>query len=154
MASVVSSRATYLGKARLAPPPPGGTFSIRWYEGKKKPDAKKVGDDPTDALQAQMRQEAMMLAGESVPEEQSSPASRVTLAEAVEAFLEERSAQRDARSAARWKWELALFQKIARRTYLDEIKRPEIFKYWTHFKNKGAAPRTIFNRIQSLQTSL
>jgi hypothetical protein len=153
MASVVSSRATYLGKARLAQPPPGGTFSIRWYEGKKKPVAKKVGDDPTDALQAQMRQEAM-LAGESVPEEQSSPASRVTLAEAVEASLEEHSAQQDARSAARWKWELALFQKIARRTYLDEINRPEVFKYWTHFKNKGAGPRTIFNRIQSLQTSL
>ena len=87
----------------------GGVYYIRWYQGKKQV-WKAVGTDPTDALKAQSAQERV-LAGESVPSEERTPAHRPTLAEAVESFLEERETQTDARGLARWRWELELFAR-------------------------------------------
>src|SRR5882762_550615 len=136
--------ATYIGKASLKPQP-GGTFYIRWYEGTK-PTAKKVGTDSTDALKAQMRQEAI-LAGERVPVEQSSPASGVTLAPAVEGFLAERSTQTDALSLKRWRWELELFATVSCKTHIWQIGRADCFAYMKWYQQRKKAPRTVYNRM-------
>jgi integrase/recombinase XerD len=156
--------AAYAGQARLKPgigrdrkgrefPCPGGVYYIRWYQGKKQL-WKAVGTDPNDALKAQMRQEGV-LAGDSIPSEERSPVHRPTLAEAIEAFLAERSTQTDARGLARWKWELELFGKVCGKVWLDEVDRADIFKLIRHYQNKlKSKPRTVFNRIQSLGTFL
>jgi integrase/recombinase XerD len=156
--------AAYAGQARLKPgigcdrkgrefPCPGGVYYIRWYQGKKQV-WKAVGTDPTAALLAQMRQERV-LAGESVPVKQSSPAVWVTLAQAIAAFLLERSTQTDARGLERWKWELELFANVCGKIYLDEVDRADIFSLIRHYQKKlKSRPRTVFNRIQSLGTFL
>jgi len=47
------------GNARIAPPPPGGVFYVRRYEGTRQ-RWKQVGSDTTAALTAQMRQEDVL----------------------------------------------------------------------------------------------
>jgi integrase len=156
--------AAYAGQARLKPgigrdkrgrefPCPGGVYYIRWYQGKKQV-WKAVGTDPDDALIAQMNREAM-LAGDKVPVGQSAPAARVTLAQAIGAFLLERSTQTDERGLNRWKWELELFAKVCGKVWLGEVNRADIFKLVKHYqKTLKSKPRTVFNRIQSLGTFL
>jgi hypothetical protein len=105
----------YAGKARLKPsigkqngkefPCPAGVYWLRWYHGPKQV-WKRVGIYPTDALKAQMRQEAV-LAGETVPVETPKGVSRVTLASGVEDFLADRSTQTDERGLKRWRWEFS-----------------------------------------------
>jgi integrase/recombinase XerD len=143
--------ATYAGKARLQPQP-GAIYYIRWYKGNK-PKAKKVGSDPTDALKAQMRQEAI-LAGERVPVEQSSSTSGVTLASAMEAFLAERSTQTDERGVSRWRWELELFATVCGKTHLREVNRSDCFAYMKWYQQRKKAPRTVYNRMVSLNVFL
>jgi hypothetical protein len=151
--------ASYAGKARLKPQP-GAVYYIRWYQGSK-PIAKKVGHDdprlsatdPMDALKAQMGQ-AAILAGERVPVEQSSPSSGVTLASAIEVFLAERSTQTDVRSAVRWQWELELFATVSGKTYLRDINRADCFAHMKWYQQRKKAPRTVYNRMVSLNVFL
>jgi integrase/recombinase XerD len=154
--------ADYSGKASLKPQP-GGIYYIRWYGGKK-PIAKKVGSqshtadlsatDPTDALKAQMRQEDV-LAGKRPPlEERSTPGSALTLADAIEAFLGERSTQTDDLSLKRWRWELELFARVSGKTHLREIGRADCFTYMRWYQQRKKAPRTVYNRMVSLNVFL
>jgi hypothetical protein len=76
------------------------------------------------------------------------------LASAIEEFLTERGTQADERGVGRWRWELELFQKVSGTTHLDQVCRADIFAYWQQYKNAGSAPRTIYNRVQSLLTFL
>src|SRR5216683_3499899 len=91
--------AAYAGNSRLKPgfgvkkgkefPCPGCIYWIRWYVGEKQ-EWQRVGSDPTDAMKAVMRQEDI-LAGGRPPVEERSDSLRVTLASAIEDFLQERS---------------------------------------------------------------
>jgi integrase/recombinase XerD len=143
--------ATYAGKARLKPQP-GAVYYIRWYEGSK-PKAKKVGTDPTDALTAQIAQEAI-LAGERPPVEERSASPRVSLASAIEDFLQERSTQTDERGVSRWRWELELFAQVCGKTYLQEVDRADCFAYMKWYQQRKKAPRTVYNRMVSLNVFL
>jgi len=64
----------------------------------------------------------------------------------------ERSTQTDDRGVARWRWELELFATISSKTYLNEVGREDVFAYWKWYQERKKAPRTIFNRVQSLNT--
>jgi hypothetical protein len=77
-----------------------------------------------------------------------------TLREAIDIFLAERSVQQDAKTVNTWRNELARFEKIIPKTYLKDIDRSDVFAYWNSYKVEGAAPRTIYNRVQSLTTFL
>ncbi len=154
-----TAAAAYVGKARLKPgtgrdrkgrefPCPAGVYWLRWYDGPKQV-WKRVGPDPTDAVKAQMRQEAV-LGGESVPVEAPNGVSRVTLASAVEDFLAERSTQTDERGLKRWRWELELFQKVCGKTYLYEVSRADCFAYMKWFQDRKKRPRTVYNRMVGL----
>jgi integrase len=41
-----------------------------------------------------------------------------------------------------------------RQTYLHQVNRADIFAYWKHYQDEESAPRTCFNRVQSLLTFL
>jgi integrase/recombinase XerD len=127
-------------------------YYLRWYDGTSQ-RWKKVGPDPIEAVKAQMRQEDV-LAGKRPPVEERTAPAGVKLASAIESFLLERSTQTDERGVARWRWELELFQRVSGKTYLHEVSRSDIFAYWKHYQNEGSAPRTCFNRVQSLLTFL
>jgi len=150
--------AAYSGRARLKPgigivkrkerPCPGAIYWLRWYDGPKQV-WKRVGPDPTDAVKAQMRQEAI-LGGERVPVEQSAQACRVTLASAMEDFLQERSTQTDDLSLKRWRWELNLFTQVCQKAYLQQVGRSDCFTYMKWYQQRKKAPRTVYNRTVSL----
>jgi integrase len=123
-----------------------GTFYLRWHEGGKE-KWQAVGKDSSTARVAAIRKEREFR-GLAVT------TSAVTLHEATEAFLLERMASQDANSVRRWRWELAKFAAVSGKTYLRDVSREDIFTYWNAFKAEGAAPRTIYNRVQSLLTFL
>lgn len=123
-----------------------GTFYLRWYEGGKE-KWQSVGKDPSAARVAVIRKEREFR-GIAVS------SSEVTLKEAIDAFILERTASQDANSVRRWQWELNKFEALTGKTYLRDISREDIYVYWNAFKAKGAKPRTIYNRVQSLLTFL
>lgn len=153
--------AAYAGKARLKPgigrdkkrrefPCPGGIYWLRWYNGPKQ-EWRRVGPDAHDALTAQMRQEDR-LAGVTLPQEQSSPTSRGTLAESIEEFVRERR-DMNPDSVDRWEKELALFQRLASsKTYLHELGRSDVFAYRKWYKDHGRSDNTVALRTSSLLT--
>lgn len=123
-----------------------GTFYMRWSEGGKEKWV-SVGKDASAARVAVIRKEREFR-GLSVT------SSDVTLREAIDAFILERTASQDANSVRRWQWELDRFASVTGKTYLRDIDREDIFAYWNSYKAQGAKPRTIYNRIQSLLTFL
>jgi integrase/recombinase XerD len=123
-----------------------GTFYMRWTEdGKDK--WVSVGKDASAAKVAVICKEREFRGI-------AFTTSEVTLQEAIDAFILERTASQDASSVRRWQWELARFASVAGKTYLREIDREDFFAYWNLYKARGAKPRTIYNRIQSLLTFL
>jgi hypothetical protein len=140
-------KAEWIGNARLKPVP-GGVYWLKWLQGTQQ-KYHRVGPDPNDAVAGQLRQERL-LAGENPPEEAGKP-NRQRLLDAIEVFLLEKS---DARSKARWRWDLDQFASVCGRTYLDEIDRSDIFKWMAHFQTKGSSPRTVYNRTFSIGTFL
>jgi hypothetical protein len=100
-----------------------------------------------------MRQEDV-LAGKRPPVEQSSPVYGVKLATAIEAFLGERSTQTDERGLSRWRWELDLFARVCGKTYLHQVDRADCFAYMKWYQQRKKAPRTVYNRMVSLNVFL
>jgi integrase len=123
-----------------------GTFYLRWYEGGKE-KWQSVGRDPSSARVAVIRKEREFR-GLAVT------TSEVTLKEAIDAFILERTASQDANSVRRWQWELNKFTSLTGKTYLRDVNREDVYVYWNAFKAEGAKPRTIYNRIQALLTFL
>lgn len=155
----------YSGKSRLKPgwaildgkeQYVGGDYYLRWY----KPNGqvwKKIGPDANVALLAQIRQERV-LAGESVPSEQSSQVSRVTLLEVITAFLEERESSQDYEERNESRRKLYLFADVCGKQYWDEIQAEDTVKFVAHLKTiksakgKPYSERTIHNFMRDLQT--
>jgi integrase/recombinase XerD len=127
-----------------------GTFYLRWYEnGKEK--WQSVGKDSTSAQMALLRKERefrCVVAGITPPKD-------VTLVDAIEAELHERQAKHDPNSVKRVRKELYNFAAVIKKQYLSEVTRGDIFVYWNWLKDaKKSAPRTIYNRVQTLMTFL
>jgi hypothetical protein len=55
--------------------------------------------------------------------------SEVTLQEAIDAFILERTASQDASSVRRWQWELNRFATLTEKKYLRDIDREDVFAY-------------------------
>ena len=124
-----------------------GTYWIKWYSG----SATRWGGPHKDewgAKAAKARKERELRGGIAPI------AGGVTIKDAIEAFLQERTASQDANSVHRWQWELNRFLTVTGKSYLREIDREDVFAYWNSYKAQGAKPRTIYNRIQSLLTFL
>jgi integrase/recombinase XerD len=126
-----------------------GPYYLRWFD-KGKLVWQAVGKDHSTARVALIRKE-YEFRGASSPTQTK---GLVTLADAISAFLAERTASQDVSTVVRWQWELARFAKVTGKTYLRDVNREDVFKYWNSFKEAGAADRTIYNRVQSLLTFL
>jgi integrase/recombinase XerD len=123
-----------------------GTFYMRTWEGGKE-KWKAIGTDPSQARIAVVRKEREFNGGGRIT-------GSKTLREAIDIFLAERSVQQDVKTVNSWRNELARFEKITPKIYLKDIDRSDVFAYWNSYKAEGAAPRTIYNRVQSLTTFL
>ena len=123
-----------------------GTFYMRTWEGGKE-KWKAIGTDPSQARMAVVRKEREFDGGGRIT-------GSKTLREAIDVFLAEGSVQQDVKTVNTWRNELARFEKITPKIYLKDIDRSDVFAYWNSYKAEGAAPRTIYNRVQSLTTFL
>jgi hypothetical protein len=130
-----------------------GTFWIRWNNG----NSQKWGGPHKDewaARAAKVRKEReLKQIALGLPVADSG--KRITLSEAIARFLEvKRIESQDGRSADRWKWELELFQQVTGKTYVDEIVKEDSYKYWRHYQDRKREPRTIYNRLCSINRFL
>jgi integrase len=142
--------------ARLKEPPAKGVFYLSWLQnGQKK--YRRVGSDPRLALVEMERQEGILASDNPtrIVAPWSRPTPSVTLADAIDAFLLERKASQNPTSVRRMTKELSNFAETTGRKYLSEVTRADIFTYWSWLKDvRGSAPRTIYNRIQTVLTFL
>jgi integrase/recombinase XerD len=125
----------------------GGVYWLKFYQG-----AKQCWDGPHNDLGAavagRIRKERELRGGVIAA---PTPGRRL-LSDAVKEFVHERTLFHGVAAAKRWKWELDRFLEVCTKPHLDEIVRADVLAYWRFFKDRGAAPRTIFNRVQSLLT--
>jgi integrase/recombinase XerD len=141
--------ATVNGKAEYCP---SGVYYLRFYDGDRQV-WERVGKDADAAIAAQFRREQSLrakAAGLQINEEQKEV--RIPLEFAIENFLSDMKTQRSAQSAKHWAWLLARFRENCEKTYLDEIERRDIINFMQFFRNRGSAPRTVYNNIQSILT--
>lgn len=123
-----------------------GTYYLRTWEGGKEM-WQSLGSDPSVAKVAVIRKEREFNGAAPVTGSQ-------TLREAIDMFLDRRALKQDANAIKRWRWELGRLEKLTAKLYLKDIDRTDVEAYWRSFKDDGAAPRTIYNRVQSLLTFL
>ncbi|MBZ5644334.1 MAG: site-specific integrase [Acidobacteriia bacterium] len=130
-----------------------GTFWIKWKNGtSQKWDGPHKDEWAAKAAKARRERELKQIAL-GLPVADSG--KRITLSEAIARFLEvKRTESQDGRSADRWKWELELFQQVSGKTYVDEILKEDSYKYWRHFQDRKREPRTIYNRLCSINRFL
>jgi hypothetical protein len=100
------------------------------------------------------------LAGGMVPADTGEPAARArvhkeALLDVIDRFLTERTNRQNPASVRRLRRELGEFAVIANKKFLKDLTPGDLTAYWTWLREKRkCAPRTIFNRIQGLQTFL
>lgn len=143
-----------LGNSLLAYPPKGGVFYLYWRQGSRQ-RYQRVGSDPRLAEIAQHEQERFLATGRPIPERPVAP-PRKTLLAAQEEWLEvKRGKSLDPRCAGRWKKEiLDPFRQVVIKQYCDELSARDIYKWMAYLKEQNLAPRTVFNRTQSIGTFL
>jgi hypothetical protein len=105
---------------------------------------------------AEMERQERILAGDNpaaVVAPWARPVQSPTLHAAIESFLFERKASQNPTSVRRMTKELATFATVVDKKYLTDITRADIFAYWNWLKDvRHSAPRTIYNRVQTILT--
>ncbi len=131
---------------------PEGIYYLRYYD-RDRQVWEKIGKDVDTAVAAQFRREQSLrakAAGLQINEEKKEV--RIPLEFAIENFLSDVKTQRSAQSAKHWAWLLSRFRENCEKTYLDEIERSDIIRFMSFFRDRGSAPRTVYNNIQSTLT--
>ena len=128
-----------------------GTYWIKWLVGPKAQWAGPFKDEWV-AKASQSAKGRELKKGISAA---TNDAPAISLQSAIDEFLFERSASQDPNSVRRMRKELANFATVTKKHLLNQIARHDVFAYWTWLKDvRGSAPRTIYNRIQTLLTFL
>ena len=125
-------------------------YRLFWYEqGKRKSQA--VGRYYAIARAAQVRKEAE-LKGVPVNDSKPAPESRVTLANAIAAYLEEKKlAKKKSKTLAAYTTALNYFQESCTKVYLHEIDRLDMLKFHTFLSDtKGQSPRSCWNKFSNV----
>jgi len=145
--------AVFAAPMRLAAPPARGVFWLRWYaEGKQV--WKRAGTDPDQALMLRKR-ESDALDKAIATKAQSAPSpARETLRHAIDKYKANVLTVRGNKAHRRVNSLLEVFATAAGKTYLDEITRDTLMDFQRWLKVGGAAPKTIRDRLSSIQTFL
>ena len=134
---------------------PEGQYFLRYSEGGKR-IWEPVGNDVGAALTAKIRREQILKAKELgiavAGEESVSAAPRVTLEDAVTDYIADVAARRSYKTSDAYKYDLGLFQQSCAKRHLDDIERKDVIAFMSFLRTGGFSDRTIFNRIQTLQT--
>jgi integrase/recombinase XerD len=132
-------------------------YYVTWLEGKKQ-QFENVGKDALSAWQAKLNREALLNGVAGAAEQVAkSTGRRVTVADAVEVFLEDVKAGKSAKTHLARKRMLALFQESCSKQFLDQITEADCQQFIRFLRKrydsaKGA--RTVYNVFQGLNTFL
>jgi integrase/recombinase XerD len=145
--------AVFAAPMRLAAPPARGVFWLRWYA-----DGRQVwkcaGTEPDKALMLRKKhQDEIDKATASAAQSVSSPAGE-TLRHAIEKYKANVLTVRGNKAYRRVNSLLEDFSAGVGKTYLDEITRDTLMDFQRWLKDKGRSPKTIRDRLSSIQTFL
>ena len=131
-------------------------YYVTWFEGKKQ-QWENVGRDSLDAWQAKLNREALLQGATGAEQLVKSKGRRVTVADAIETFLEDVKAGKSAKTHLARKRMLALFQESCSKQYLDQITEADCQQFIRFLRKRYDTPkgkRTVYNVFQGLNTFL
>ena len=131
---------------------PGAIYSLR-YASDGKRVWEDVGADAQLALLAKERKQRAMdaqAAGVLLGGAERKP--RTPLTEAIADYLDDTRLTKSAKTAEAYGETLRTFADSVASKHLEDLGRKDVLRYIARLKEKGNAPRTIYNRITFLRT--
>ncbi|MGC9225206.1 MAG: hypothetical protein ACP5E2_14930, partial [Terracidiphilus sp.] len=105
-----------------------GTFYLGWRENGQR-RTRSVGTSPCEALDAWQLQSGIFSGEIEAPEEEPKAASpSTTIRAAVESYLAEVKARKDAAAWRAYSADLAWFQRVSKKHYVDQFARSDAMK--------------------------
>jgi integrase/recombinase XerD len=125
-----------------------GAYYLEWRDGSKRRRL-SVGKDAADANARRLSKEAELNArNHGVPITPQNGDGRVSLAAAVQDFLEEKSLQRKDKTHADYETALRYFQKSCPKQYLQDVTRKDLLGFAVYCREElELSPRTVFNKF-------
>ena len=143
-------------KVRIAPAQLH-SYYVTWFEGKKQ-KWENVGSDALTAWQCKLNREAI-LNGAAGAEEQKVKhnGNRVTVADAIEVFLEDVKAGKSPKTHQARQRMLDLFTESCSKQYLDQVNETDCQQFIRFLRkryNSAKGARTVYNVFQGFNTFL
>jgi len=125
----------------------GGTFYLDWRENGKR-RTRPVGTSPREALDA-WQLHSGILAGDIEPPEEEAPAASTstTIRAAVESYLAEVKATKGDATWRAYSADLAWFQKVSKKHYVDQLGRSDAIKLFAAGREEDLNQKTINKRV-------
>lgn len=125
----------------------GGTFYLDWRENGKR-RTRPVGTLPREALDA-WQLHSGILAGDIEPPEEEAPAASTstTIRAAVESYLAEVKATKGDATWRAYSADLAWFQKVSKKHYVDQLGRSDAMKLFAAGRDEDLNQKTINKRV-------
>ena len=127
---------------------PVGRYQLRYYDGRK-PVYKDVGENPSEAIQARIRQVNLLLTkqtAEAAGVKIEEAPRRVSLMGEFRRFIEATEGRGSMVSAEIYTVSVKGFLEIVAKTYVDEINADDLLKYQRFLRDHEYSDRTIYNR--------
>lgn len=134
-----------------------GRYQLRYYDGRK-PIYKDVGENPSEAIQARIRQVNLLLTKQTakaagVKVDEGGP-KRVSLAGEFRKFIEAAESRGSKEAAEVYQTAVSKFLEIVAKTYVDEINPDDLLRYQRWMRDHEYSDRTIFNRHSNVLSFL
>lgn len=125
----------------------GGTFYLDWRENGKR-RTRPVGTSPREALDA-WQLHSGILAGDIEPPEEEAPAASIstTIRAAVDSYLAEVKATKGDATWRAYSADLAWFQKVSKKHYVDQLGRSDAMKLFAAGRDEDLNQKTINKRV-------
>ncbi len=125
----------------------GGTFYLDWRENGQR-RTRSVGTSPREALDAWQLQSGIFSGEIEAPEEEPSAASTsTTIRAAVESYLAEVKATKGEATWRAYSADLAWFQKVSKKHYVDQLGRSDAMKLFAAGRDEDLNQKTINKRV-------
>ena len=125
----------------------GGTFYLDWRENGQR-RTRSVGTSPREALDAWQLQSGIFAGEIEAPEEEPKAASTsTTIRAAVESYLAEVKATKGDATWRAYSADLAWFQKVSKKHYVDQLGRSDAMKLFAAGRDEELNQKTINKRV-------
>jgi integrase len=129
-------------------------YYVTWFNGKKQ-QWENVGKDALSAWQSKLNREALL--NGAVTAVETKKGARVTVADAIEVFLEDVKAGKSPKTYSARQRMLDLFTESCSKQYLDQLTEADCHQFIRFLRKRYNTPkgkRTVYNVFQGLNTFL